>query len=329
MCLPFHFYRKEEKEVSVMTVDIIIPIYKPDKKLLTLLDRLKKQTVLPRRIILMNTEEKYFEQFVYGTDFANRYREAEVFHVSKKEFDHGKTRHLGVCKSDADVFVMMTQDAMPADRRLIENLLKGLEGDKRAVCYARQLPSAGSNEIERFGRAFNYPETSKIKSRADLESMGIKTFFCSNVCAAYKRSIYDELGGFVRHTIFNEDMIYAAGAVNAGYEIAYEAGARVIHSHNYTCMQQLRRNFDLGVSQAEYASVFASVSSVSEGKRYVLQTASYLKEKGKAFRIPYLFLQSGCKFLGYQLGKHYRSLPEKAVLFCTSNKEYWNNVMSV
>ena len=38
--------------------------------------------------------------------------------------------------------------------------------------------------------------------------------------------------------------------------IAYEAEARVLHSHNYTNMQQLRRNFDLGVSQAEHPEVF-------------------------------------------------------------------------
>lgn len=36
-----------------------------------------------------------------------------------------------------------------------------------------------------------------------------KTFFCSNVCAMYRRSIYEKLGGFVKHTIFNEDMIFA------------------------------------------------------------------------------------------------------------------------
>ena len=55
---------------------------------------------------------------------------------------------------------------------------------------------------------------------------GIKTFFCSNVCAAYRREIYEELGGFVRHTIFNEDMIYAAKAVEAGYSVAYAADAQ-------------------------------------------------------------------------------------------------------
>ena len=34
----------------------------------------------------------------------------------------------------------------------------------------------------------------------------------------------------MNHTIFNEDMIYAAGVIQAGYAIAYAADAKVIHS---------------------------------------------------------------------------------------------------
>ena len=48
-------------------------------------------------------------------------------------------------------------------------------------------------------------------------------------------------------TIFNEDMIYAADLIHAGYGIAYAADAKVVHSHNYSCSQQFHRNFDLGV----------------------------------------------------------------------------------
>ena len=93
---------------------------------------------------------------------------------------------------------------------------------------------------------------SRLKGKEDEDELGIKTYFCSNVCAAYRRDIYLKLGGFTKKTIFNEDMIFAGHAVEAGYQIAYAADAQVIHSHNYTAMQQLHRNFDLGVSQADH-----------------------------------------------------------------------------
>lgn len=305
-----------------MEVDVIIPLYKPGRSLFTLIERLEKQTVPVRSVILMNTEEKYFEQLVYGTRFLERHKQIRLYHLSKREFDHGGTRHLAVCKSDADIFIMMTQDALPADVHLVEKLTGALK-ENVAVSYARQLPAEDLSSMEKYMRSFNYPDHSLVKTKEDLPWLGIKTYFCSNVCAAYRREIYEELGGFVRHTIFNEDMIYAASAIRAGYAVAYEAQARVIHSHNYSNSQQLHRNFDLGVSQADHPEVFGGIASESEGKKMVIETAGYLKSAGQAYRIPHLIMQSVCKYAGYWLGKHYRSLPKRMVRGLSMNRDYW------
>lgn len=305
-----------------MEIDIIIPLYKPGRELFTLLDRLERQTIPINSIILMNTEEKYFARLVYGTDFVHRYKNVKVYHLSKREFDHGMTRRKGVARSDAPVFVMMTQDAMPADEFVVEKLTAALDQDV-AVAYARQLPNSDCSVLERFGRQFNYPEKSCVKSGKDLERLGIKTYFCSNVCAAYRRDVYEQIGGFVKHTIFNEDMIYAAGAVKAGYSIAYEARARVFHSHNYNCRQQFHRNFDLGVSQAQHPEVFANVKSETEGMRMVKMAAAYLKKNHMRRKLPYFYLQCFCKYAGYFLGKHYTKLPRRLVLSCTASPDYW------
>lgn len=305
-----------------MKIDVVIPVYRPGRELFTLLDRLEHQTVPVQDIILMNTEKQYFDQLVQGTDFADRYPNVKVWHVPKREYDHGGTRHQGVLHSEADIFITMTQDALPADERLVEELIRHLRG-RVAVAYARQLPLAGCRETEKASREFNYPPVSCVKTAADLERLGVKTFFCSNVCAAYRRDVYDTLGGFIRHTIFNEDMIYAAGAVKAGYGIAYEADAGVFHSHDYTNMQQLRRNFDLGVSQADHPEIFAEIPSESEGKKLVKETYTYLKSRKKRYLFPGFCVQCCFKYAGYLLGKHYGRLPRKWILRLTMNREYW------
>ena len=305
-------------------IDIIIPTYKPDRKFLTLIERLEHQSVPINRILVINTEQKYFDRLIYGTSFRKDYHNVIVKHISKREFDHGKTRNRCVQQSDADFFVMMTDDAVPADKHLVEELLKQVHRDGVAVAYARQLAGKDSSEAEKFTRKFNYPDKSVVKTKADLPQLGIKTFFCSNVCAAYNRKIFDELGGFIKHTIFNEDMIYAAKAVEAGYGIAYAAGARVFHSHNYGCREQFCRNFDLGVSQAEHPEVFAAYPSESEGIRLVRQTVRHLWESDAKRQIPSVILQSGFKYTGYLFGKHYRYLPRKLAVAMSSNKEYWN-----
>ena len=211
------------------------------------------------------------------------------------------------------------------DDDLIEKLVTPLtEEADIAVSYARQIPREDSGAIEYISRIFNYPMESRIKSEQDMDELGIKTYFCSNVCAAYRRDIYDKLGGFIERAIFNEDMIYAAGAVKAGYRIAYAAAAEIYHSHDYDCGQQFRRNFDIGVSQAEHPEVFAGIRSEKEGGKYVKETVYVLKEAREFGLIPYFYLQCACRYAGYLLGKHYKRLPKGLILKCTSNKEYWS-----
>ena len=136
-----------------MTVDVLIPVYKPDRRFARLLQMLKKQTVVPDRIIIMNTEKAYWN--------ADGYRDIpgmEVHHLTKEEFDHGGTRNLAAWYSESDIMIFMTDDAVPQDEYLIENLLKGLEqkgpaGEAVAVAYARQLPAKDCRTIERYTRA--------------------------------------------------------------------------------------------------------------------------------------------------------------------------------
>ncbi len=304
-------------------IDIIIPTYKPGTFLEILLEKLENQTLKPNKIILMNTEKKYMENFLEKSGILLKYDNIEIHHVSEMEFDHGKTRDEGISYSQTPYFLCMTQDAMPADELLLQELLAMLKKDNVAVAYGRQLAGADSHILEQYTREFNYPDKSILKSKKDLKTLGIKTFFCSNVCAAYKREIYDRLGGFLKKTIFNEDMIFAAGVIEAGYEIGYAAGARVVHSHHYTGKQQFHRNFDLGVSQADHPEIFDKVTSEKEGGRLVKGTILYLWQEKRMEQIFPFFYQSGCKYLGYRLGKKYKKLPKALVKKFSMNQNYW------
>ena len=307
-------------------IDVIIPVYRPGKELVELIERLEHQSVPVHRILLVNTEEKYWKAFEYDHPHRERYENIRLWHISKREFDHGKTRREAVKKSRAGIFVMMTQDAMPADEFLLERLTAPLSQKNMAVSYARQLPGDDAGAVERFTRQFNYPPESRVKSAADIPELGIKTYFCSNVCAAYRRDIYERQGGFPKRAIFNEDMIYAAGCIQAGYRIAYTAQAKVIHSHQYTNKVQFRRNFDLGVSQAEHPEIFKGVPSESEGIKLVKRTAAYLRENGKSREILPMCVTSIYKFFGYKLGKNYKRLSFRRIMKYTMNREYWSGM---
>lgn len=305
-----------------MKIDVVIPVYKPGKELGQLLCMLQKQTFQPNKVILMHTEDGYA---LHVNDKEMGEVCIEEVMVSQMEYDHGGTRDAGIRHSDAEIVVCMTQDAVPQNEKLLEHLACALVDDSRvAVAYARQIAAADASILEQYTRTFNYPEQSCIRGKADLETLGIKTYFCSNVCAAYRRSIYEEVGGFEQRIIFNEDMVFAAHAVSKEYKIAYVAEAVVIHSHQYSCLQLFKRNFDQGVSQADHPEIFAKISSESEGMKLVKQTIQYLLKAGKPWLILKLCIQSGWKYAGYQFGKHYQQLPAGIRRRLTMNQKYWD-----
>lgn len=301
------------------TVDVIIPAYRPGKEFEKLLDSLSTQNYPVEKILVMNTEEKF-----WNTAWEKKFPKVNVVHLKKADFDHGGTRCRGARLSDSDIMVFMTQDAVPADRNLIGNLIRPLqENSKVGAAYARQLAREDCAYLEKYTRRFNYPETSSIKWEKDTGIYGIKTYFCSNVCAAYRRGVYLELGGFPHPVIFNEDLVFAAGAIQNGWKIIYKADARVIHSHEYTYRELIRRNFDQGVSQACHPEIFEKVKSEKEGIHLICTLVKKLLKERKYLQIIQLFVESGCKYLGYQMGKHYRQLPESFIMKLTMNHNYW------
>ena len=286
-----------------MVVDVIIPVYRPEREKLTkLIDWLNKQTVKPSHVFFMQTlvEEKEDEEVLQMLQKAEN---VEIVPIEKKDFDHGGTRNKGAALSRADYMLFMTQDAVPVDAYLIENLVRAMEEEEAATAYGRQLPDDTVGVIEHYTREFNYPAKSYVKSQKDLETMGIKTYFCSNVCAMYRKDVYEKMGGFVLHTIFNEDMIMASKVIQAGYKIAYVAEAMVIHAHKF----------------------FDAVKSESEGMRLVKNTMKYLFRHGKWYLVPDLIFQSGFKFLGYRFGKKYDKLPLWLVKKFSMNPSYWRD----
>lgn len=318
-----------------MDIDVVIPVYKPDIKFKYLIERLVKQTVKPKHIYLLHTLENYNEQqqvekkntedmLNYANELSDTTCEIHCIDIKKADFDHGGTRNYGASLSQSELILFMTQDAVPADKDLIKYITQPFENQNVAAAYGRQLAGAKAGIIENYTRIFNYPEESYIKSKADIPTLGIKTYFCSNVCAAYRKSVYVELGGFVTKTIFNEDMIMAASIINAGYSIYYAANAKVVHSHEYSYIQQFKRNFDLAVSQQQYKQIFSSVKSESEGIKLVKRNTKYLIEQKQYLKIPDLIMQSGFKYLGYLAGKKYEIMPNWLIKKLSMNPTYWN-----
>ncbi|KQO15372.1 glycosyltransferase family 2 protein [Paenibacillus sp. Leaf72] len=305
-------------------VSVIIPTLNAGLEFVELIQRLQKQTLLPYEIIVMDSSSED------GTPERALQLGTRVLTVLRSEFDHGGTRNTAAAQAKGDFFVFMTQDALPYDEQLLEKLVQPLLDDARTACsYARQIPYPHAGILERLARASNYPREPRLKSKADIDQMGIQTFICSNVCAAYRRETFYEMGSFDAPVIFNEDMFMAATCVMNGYSIAYAAEAGVYHSHDYTLMQQFRRFFDNGVSMCrnEWIIPFSKVGK--PGFKLVKTQLQCLLKEHRYHLIPVLFAESAAKLIGYKLGIKHKRLPVFLCRYFSMHKLIWDRMHRV
>jgi rhamnosyltransferase len=282
------------------------------------LDSFNKQTICPDISIVIDSE---------STDntviLAKKYG-IKVVSIKKDDFNHGGTRNYAVhlCVN-VDILVFLTQDAILNTPDAFANLL-ALFNDSQVACVCgRQIPHVNANPLAVHARYYNYPATSIIKSSKDIENLGIKAAFMSNSFSAYRKNIFDELGEFPSSTILAEDMYLAAKMILAGYKVAYCAEAIVRHSHNYTPWEEFHRYFDTGVFHACEPWIQQRLGGASgEGIRFIKSELNYLWHHAPLW-IPRALLTTGCKFLGYKLGRHYKTLPKSWRSKFSMYRSYW------
>lgn len=280
-----------------MKISVIIPALNAEKELPGLLKALSEQTLRADEIIVTDSESE---------DRTRQVAEAEgarVIPVLRKDFDHGGTRDAALRASEGDIVVFMTQDAVPADEHLLENLIRPLSEEGVAVVCGRQLPKETATRVERLVRTFNYPAESHVRSEADVEKMEIKAFFCSDVCAAYNREIWTELGGFEHPLKTNEDMFFAAKAIRNGYRVAYAADAQVFHSHNFTLKEQYQRNRIQGYEIERHKELLGDVSQVPEGWKLVRYMSAKLLKEGRLISFIHFGLECCARLFGSRAGR--------------------------
>ena len=284
-----------------MSISVIIPTLNAEKDLPSLLRALRTQTLRPEEILIVDSESA--DATVRVAEDTAGDLPVRVLSVKRAEFDHGKTRDRALRESAGDTVVFLTQDAVPADEHFLENLVRPLTEEKVAVVTGRQLPKADATPMEKLIRTFNYPAESHIRSEADVPKMGIKAFFCSDVCAAYNRKIYEELGGFVYPLKTNEDMFFAARAIRNGFRVAYAAEAKVLHSHNFSLKEQYERNRVQGYEIERHRPLLGNVSKVSEGFRLARFVSCGLLKQGRVFSFVRFGLDCFARLFGSRAGR--------------------------
>lgn len=179
---------------------------------------------------------------------------ARVLEIAPERFSHGGTRNLLVSEAHGERVALLTQDAEPADERWLERLLGGFElGEDVGIVYGSYRPRASAKvavriELERWFASLSPDGDPQLDRLAPHERslpaeklIGRRGFFTdANAClerAAWERVPFREVA-------YAEDRVLAIDMLRAGYAKAYVPGAAVLHSHDYTSTEELKRCFD-------------------------------------------------------------------------------------
>lgn len=179
---------------------------------------------------------------------------AEVIEIPPGEFSHGATRNLLMRRAQGAHVAFLTQDAIPADRRWLARLLGGFElADDVGLAFGPYLarPEASpmvARELSDWFASLSPGEKPRVdrldpdqRAAAPRRFLGPLGYFTdANGCVA--RAAWESVP--FRSVGYAEDHLLAQDMLRAGFAKAYVPDAPVIHSHDYSGWDWLRRSFD-------------------------------------------------------------------------------------
>lgn len=308
---------RHAKERTRLKLSVIIPTWQAADFLPTLIPTLRQQSTPPDEIIIIDSSSPD-DTATLAVNLG-----CTVLSTPKAAFNHGGTRNQAAEQADGDILVFMTQDALPADETFLEHLVQPIIVGTTSATYARQIAPDEASPLEKFARTFNYPPTSHTKTLADLERMGVKTYFFSDVASALSATAFRHVGGYPDWVIVNEDMVLCAKLLQAGHTIAYQAEACVYHGHDYSLLKLFRRYFDIGVFMQQANDVLVGATSGGAGLSFATGQIRYLWQNQARLWIPRSVIETGLKFVAFHLGKRSGWLPLTLKQRLSGHPTYW------
>lgn len=284
-----------------MNVALVIPTYNAGSSFKILLQQIKKQTLVPKRVLVIDSSST--DKTV---ELARQFN-CEVKVIEKSQFNHGGTRQLAVeeLQNDSEFIMFITQDVLLYDVNTFANILTMIStSPNMGAAYGRQLPHKGASIDASIQREFNYPGTSIIKSVADKKRLGIKVAFLSNSFAIYNVDCLLKVGGFPLTVVACEDMYVAAKMLLESYTIGYCAEAKVYHSHEYSLKEDWKRYYITGKFQKEEGWIEKAFGcSESEGVKLLVKQIERARSLGGLFTVVSLVSKTAFRYMAYKIGK--------------------------
>lgn len=279
-----------------MTIDVICPLYNAENYI----EQLHK-SILKQKNVKISNIKYILTESTDNTEKILKNNKYDYKKIKKKDFSHSLVRENAAKKSNADIICFISQDIVIERNDWLENLVNPIINNEAEATYSRQLTKY--NNIEKYTRENNYPDKSIIKSKKDIPTLGLKTFFFSDASSAIKREIFKNLKYYDNKNLpINEDMYIAHKLITNNYKIKYCANSVVYHSHNFSLIELYNRYKLTGIFFKEHSYLDNYGTNKSGGglAKYILKRA--IQDKNIKVLIRYPF-DMAARFIGMKVGK--------------------------
>lgn len=238
--------------MTVADISVVIPTFNAGPHFIQLLAALHRQTLPAGELVVIDSGS------TDGTPERAQQAGARVLRISKRHFNHGRTRNQAILATHGALVVLTVQDALPVDSDWLSRLCTPLlEDTTLAGSYGLQRAPEEAPPLARL-RSLMWEQTCPPARVQQLDMP--ETFWAlspqerlryvqfDNVTACLRRSAWESLP--LPETNYAEDLIWGTQALLRGWRIAWIPQAQVWHYHQRSMDYEFRRAFVDGIMRA-------------------------------------------------------------------------------
>ncbi len=236
--LPARPVQPQPVKPSTPLVTVVIPVYNGGTMLKTVVEACLAQD-LNEEFELLLIDSASSDGGLKALPQDERLR---IHRIQKEDFGHGRTRNLGVELARGEYVAFITQDAIPANRMWLMNLIAPLQSDPNVagvfgchIAHTHHGQLTAHDLDQHFNRWIFRSHRQPIELDAERQTANgvVSTHerFYSDNNSCLRKSIWKTLP--LPDVVYGEDQLWAQEILRKGYKKAYASTAVVRHSHEY------------------------------------------------------------------------------------------------
>ena len=173
-----------------------------------------------------------------------------IHSIRRDEFGHGRTRNLGAKLARGNYVAFITQDAIPANRMWLLNLIAPLRKDPAvAAVFGSHMAHESHNQLlahdldQHFNRWIFRSHRQSIELDTNRQnpkaSLAQHERFYSDNNSCLRKSIWKTIP--FQDVVYGEDQLWAKDILCKGFKKAYASMAIVRHSHEFSFRENVKR----------------------------------------------------------------------------------------